>query len=237
MLSVTVPDSKAVKQLNAVAEIGLKHMEAWKVRFFFFFGYIFVTHSPLSKKSENKSITDLSLVVEVSLHFSFFFSFFFLIFVLQHLTDEQIRGISERARQHVPLSKHAFVEESGRHDPVALLLEQEVLQRREPDLLPLRHGRMMFSPFTFYRGAARIMAHDLIRTPQSTLTHQWICGDAHLCNFGMFASRERTLVFDMNDFDETAIGPFEWDVKRLAASFIIAGQNNQFDPSESELNC
>ncbi len=126
--------------------------------------------------------------------------------------------------------------------------------------------RMSFSPFTFFRGAARIMAHDLSRTPMSPLTHQWICGDAHLCekffclfvsslflllfvcffhvsssspsfslgNFGMFGSRERTLVFDMNDFDEAAIGPFEWDVKRLAASFIIAGQNNGFTPEECD---
>ncbi len=118
-----------------------------------------------------------------------------------------------------------------------MLLEQEVLQRRDPHLLPLRHGRMAFSPFTFYRGAARIMAHDLARCPQSGLTHIWICGDAHLCNFGMFASRERKLVFDINDFDETAVGPFEWDVKRLAASFIIAGQNNKFSKEECDYAC
>ena len=81
------------------------------------------------------------------------------------------------------------------------------------------------------------MAHDLARTPQSGLTHIWICGDAHLCNFGLFASPERTLVFDLNDFDETARGPFEWDVKRLAASFVIAGQNNGFSEEECDYAC
>ena len=93
---------------------------------------------------------------------------------------------------------------------------------REPDLVPVRHGRMMVSPFTFYRGAAGIMAADLKDTPTAGLNVQ-LCGDAHLSNFGAFASPERTLLFDLNDFDETLPGPFEYDVKRMAASFTIAG--------------
>src|SRR4029078_13311472 len=96
-----------------------------------------------------------------------------------------------------------------------------------PDLVPVRHGRMMVSPFTFYRGAAKIMATDLKDTPTAGLTTQ-LCGDAHLSNFGMFASPERTLLFGLNDFDETLPGPFEYDVKRMAASFTIAARNNGF---------
>jgi uncharacterized protein (DUF2252 family) len=98
---------------------------------------------------------------------------------------------------------------------------------RVPDLVPIRHGRMLVSPFTFYRGAALIMAADLESTPASGLRTQ-LCGDAHLSNFGAYASPERRLVFDINDFDETLPGPFEWDIKRLAASFVIAGRNNGF---------
>ncbi|WP_404388752.1 DUF2252 domain-containing protein [Humibacillus xanthopallidus] len=98
-----------------------------------------------------------------------------------------------------------------------------------PELVPLRYGRMTVSPFTFYRGAALIMAHDLSTTPHSGLTSQ-ICGDAHLSNFGVFASPERKLMFDINDFDETLPGPWEWDVKRLAASFEIAGRDRGFTP-------
>ena len=110
-------------------------------------------------------------------------------------------------------------------DPVALLEEQAVT--RVPELVPIRYGRMLVSPFTFYRGAALIMAADLARTPASGLTAQ-VCGDAHLSNFGVFASPERDLVFDINDFDETLPGPWEWDVKRLAASFAVAGRENGF---------
>ena len=110
----------------------------------------------------------------------------------------------------------------GRPDPIALLEEQGVT--RVPDLVPLRYGRMLVSPFTFYRGAAAIMASDLAATPRSGLITQ-ICGDAHLSNFGVFASPERQLMFDINDFDETLPGPWEWDVKRLAASFEIAGRD------------
>jgi uncharacterized protein (DUF2252 family) len=113
----------------------------------------------------------------------------------------------------------------GRPDPVELLVEQN--GSREPDLIPVRHGRMMASPFTFYRGAARIMATDLANTPTAGLSVQ-LCGDAHLSNFGGFGSPDRQLVFDLNDFDETLPGPFEYDLKRMATSFTIAAQNNGF---------
>jgi uncharacterized protein (DUF2252 family) len=112
-----------------------------------------------------------------------------------------------------------------RPDPVGLLQEQN--RTREPDLVPVRHGRMLVSPFTFYRGAAKIMAADLAGTPVAGLRVQ-LCGDAHLSNFGLFASPERRLLFDLNDFDETLPGPFEWDVKRMAASFTVAARNNGF---------
>ena len=114
---------------------------------------------------------------------------------------------------------------AGRPDPVALLVAQA--ETRVPDLVPIRYGRMLVSPFTFYRGAAKIMAADLAATPNSGLTVQ-LCGDAHLMNFGVFGSPERRLVFDLNDFDETLPGPFEWDVKRLAASVEIAGRDRGF---------
>ena len=109
---------------------------------------------------------------------------------------------------------------AGRPDPVALLEEQAA--DRVPELVPIRYGRMLVSPVTFYRGGALLMASDLAGTPDSGLTAQ-LCGDAHLMNFGLFQSPERRLVFDINDFDETLPGPWEWDVKRLAASFEIAG--------------
>ncbi|MET4639540.1 DUF2252 domain-containing protein [Mycetocola sp. 2940] len=131
-----------------------------------------------------------------------------------------------------PLSAHAEWEPSAdRPDPVDLLVEQNV--PREPDLVPLRHGRMMASPFTFYRGAARIMATDLASTQTAGLDVQ-LCGDAHLSNFGGFGSPERQLVFDLNDFDETLPGPFEYDVKRMATSFTIAARHNLFSPSVAE---
>ncbi len=103
---------------------------------------------------------------------------------------------------------------------------------REPDLVPVRHGRMLVSPFTFYRGAAKIMAADLKDTPRAGLIAQ-LCGDAHLSNFGVFASPERALLFDLNDFDETLPGPFEYDVKRMSASFTIAARNNGFTKAEA----
>jgi uncharacterized protein (DUF2252 family) len=113
---------------------------------------------------------------------------------------------------------------------VALLEAQN--RTREPDLVPVRHGRMMASPFTFYRGAAKIMTTDLQDTPKAGLDVQ-LCGDAHLSNFGGFASPERTLLFDLNDFDETLPGPFEYDVKRMAASFNIAARNNGFGAADT----
>ena len=112
---------------------------------------------------------------------------------------------------------------------MALLEEQNAT--REPDLVPVRHGRMMVSPFTFYRGAAKIMAADLKDTPRAGLEVQ-LCGDAHLSNFGLFASPERTLLFGLNDFDETLPGPFEYDVKRMAASFTIAARDNGFNDAD-----
>jgi uncharacterized protein (DUF2252 family) len=125
----------------------------------------------------------------------------------------------------VSLEAHAEFEPQKSRDPVGLLLGQA--KTRVPDLVPIRHGRMLVSPFTFYRGAALVMAADLQSTPTSDLRTQ-LCGDAHLSNFGAYASPERRLVFDINDFDETLPGPFEWDIKRLAASFVVAGRDNGF---------
>ena len=124
-----------------------------------------------------------------------------------------------------PLGSHAEFSPGRGRDPVGLLLGQAA--SRVPELMPVRHGRMLVSPFTFYRGAALPMAADLAGTPASGLRVQ-LCGDAHLSNFGAFASPERRLVFDVNDFDETLPGPFEWDVKRLAASLAVAGRDNGF---------
>ena len=129
------------------------------------------------------------------------------------------------ARAVAPLESHAEFAPAGGRDPVGLLLGQA--KSRVPELVPVRHGRMLVSPFTFYRGAALPMAADLATTPASGLRVQ-LCGDAHLSNFGAFASPERRLVFDVNDFDETLPGPFEWDVKRLAASLAVAGRDNGF---------
>ena len=141
------------------------------------------------------------------------------------------KALGKQARKQTPLDSHAGWEPAAdRFDPVALLEEQNAT--REPDLVPVRHGRMMVSPFTFYRGAAKIMAADLKDTPRAGLTSQ-LCGDAHLSNFGVFASPERNLLFDVNDFDETLPGPFEYDVKRMAASFAIAGRNNGFKKQET----
>jgi uncharacterized protein (DUF2252 family) len=136
------------------------------------------------------------------------------------------------ARAEVSRASHAVFEPSPtRADPVELLERQA--QTRVPELVPIRYGRMLVSPFTFYRGAAMIMANDLAATPRSGLTVQ-CCGDAHLSNFGVFASPERRLVFDVNDFDETLPGPWEWDVKRLAASMLIAARDNGFGAKEQD---
>jgi uncharacterized protein (DUF2252 family) len=147
------------------------------------------------------------------------------------LTDFAARSARGRSlRSVVPLSAHAEWESPGdRPDPVGLLKEQEA--SRVAELIPIRYQRMMASAFTFYRGAALIMASDLSRTPTTALTVQ-LCGDAHLSNFGLFGTPERNLIFDINDFDETLPGPFEWDVKRLAASFEVAGQANALSATE-----
>ncbi|MGO9161019.1 MAG: DUF2252 domain-containing protein [Streptosporangiaceae bacterium] len=137
--------------------------------------------------------------------------------------DRAARG--KAARTAAPLESHAEFAPDGKRDPVGLLLGQAA--SRVPELVPVRHGRMLVSPFTFYRGAALPMAADLAGTPASGLRVQ-LCGDAHLSNFGAFASPERRLVFDVNDFDETLPGPFEWDVKRLAASLAVAGRDSGF---------
>ncbi|MEU8221357.1 DUF2252 domain-containing protein [Kribbella sp. NPDC048915] len=137
-------------------------------------------------------------------------------------------ALGKSVRELVPLESHAEFE-PGPRDPIGLLLEQE--RTRVPELVPIRHGRMLTSPFAFYRGAALPMAADLATTPTSGLRVQ-LCGDAHLMNFGAFASPERHLVFSVNDFDETLPGPFEWDVKRLAASFAVAGRENGFDQKQ-----
>ena len=145
------------------------------------------------------------------------------------VNDRKAKGLE--ARDRTELSSHTkWRPAAGRPDPVALLEEQDTT--REPDLVPVRHGRMMVSPFTFYRGAAKIMAADLAETPVAGLGTQ-LCGDAHLSNFGAFASPERVLLFDLNDFDETLPGPFEYDVKRMATSFEIAARNNGFAKADT----
>jgi uncharacterized protein (DUF2252 family) len=149
----------------------------------------------------------------------------------EHLSLEERRARGEAARRRVPPSSHAgWSPKDDRRDPVELIAEQNA--RRDADLVPVRHGRMMASPFTFYRGAAGIMAADLDGTPTAGLEVQ-LCGDAHLSNFGVFASPERRLVFDINDFDETLPGPFEFDVKRLAASLTVAAYDNGFTQADA----
>ena len=150
--------------------------------------------------------------------------------VVPHLTTAERAARGRAARAEVPRSSHAdFTPRPGRPDPVELLATQA--ETRVAELVPIRYGRMMSSAFAFYRGAALIMASDLAGSPQSGL-HVQLCGDAHLSKFGVFASPERRLVFDLNDFDETLPGPWEWDVKRLAASFAVAGRENGFSDAE-----
>jgi uncharacterized protein (DUF2252 family) len=149
-----------------------------------------------------------------------------------HLTVDERVARGKAARAEVPRSRHAEYEApSDRTDPIALLEAQATT--RVPELVPIRYGRMLVSPFTFYRGAAKIMASDLAGTPRSGLTVQ-CCGDAHLSNFGVFASPDRRLVFDINDFDETLPGPWEWDVKRLAASMLIAARDNGYGVKDQD---
>jgi uncharacterized protein (DUF2252 family) len=150
---------------------------------------------------------------------------------IEHPGVGERQAMGQEAGVRTPPSSHAgWRPAADRPDPVALLEGQNLT--REPDLVPVRHGRMMVSPFTFYRGAAKIMAADLKDTPVAGLDAQ-LCGDAHLSNFGVFASPERTLLFDLNDFDETLPGPFEYDVKRMAASFMIAARNNGFSKADA----
>jgi uncharacterized protein (DUF2252 family) len=133
-------------------------------------------------------------------------------------------------RKRVPRTSHAAFEPQPGRDPIAILERQEA--DRLPDLLPLRHARMADSPFAYYRGTPAVMAFDLATTPRTDIIVQ-ASGDAHCANFGLFASPERRLVFDANDFDETLPGPWEWDVKRLAASIVIAGRANGFSASQN----
>jgi uncharacterized protein (DUF2252 family) len=152
--------------------------------------------------------------------------------MVPHLSVDERRAMGKEARNRTPPASHAgWAPAADRPDPVGLLEEQNAT--REPDLVPVRHGRMLVSPFSFYRGTAKIMAADLKDTPTAGLQVQ-LCGDAHLSNFGLFASPERRLLFDLNDFDETLPGPFEYDVKRLAASFTIAARNNGFAKADTK---
>src|SRR5437588_9449145 len=145
-------------------------------------------------------------------------------------TERATRG--RAARREVPRSTHATFESARvRTDPVELLERQATT--RVPELVPIRYGRMLVSPFSFYRGAALIMASDLAGTPRIGLDVQ-CCGDAHVSNFGVFASPERRLVFDINDFDETLPGPWEWDVKRLATSVLIAARDRGLASKDGE---
>src|SRR3954463_90704 len=149
---------------------------------------------------------------------------------VEHPTSLQRSARGKAARVQVPRSSHAdWRTGAGRRDPVAVLDEQA--QTRVPELVPIRYGRMLVSPFTFYRGAAAVMAGDLAGSPRTGL-HVQLCGDAHLSNFGAFAAPDRRLTFGVNDFDESLPGPFEWDVKRLAASFAVAGRDRGFDAKQ-----
>jgi uncharacterized protein (DUF2252 family) len=151
---------------------------------------------------------------------------------VEYLSTAERAARGKAARAEVPRRVHGACEPASlRRDPVDLLEEQA--RTRVPELVPIRYGRMLVSPFTFYRGAAYLMAADLAGQPRTGL-HTQLCGDAHLSNFGTFAAPDRRLVFSLNDFDETHPGPFEWDVKRLVASFAVAGRDRGF--SESERN-
>ncbi|HEX5820967.1 MAG TPA: DUF2252 domain-containing protein [Solirubrobacterales bacterium] len=146
-------------------------------------------------------------------------------------TADERAAAGKAAREKVSRASHGDWEPAARRkDPVKLLEDQA--KSRVQELVPIRYGRMLASPFTFYRGAAAIMAMDLAKTPESGIEVQ-LCGDAHLSNFGVFAAPDRRLVLDVNDFDETLPGPWEWDVKRLAASFEIAGRDRDFTPKET----
>ena len=147
------------------------------------------------------------------------------------LTPDEWRARGRQQRSSAPRSSHAhWAPPRDRPDPVAILEEQA--KTRVPDLIPIRYGRMAASPFAYFRGAAAPMAWDLAHTPTTDIRVQ-ACGDAHLLNFGMYAAPDRRLVFDVNDFDETLPAPFEWDVKRLAASFAVAARENGFSDRDA----
>jgi hypothetical protein len=149
---------------------------------------------------------------------------------VSHPTPAERAANGKAARADVPRSAHAdWTPASNRRDPVELLEQQAA--SRVPELVPVRYGRMLVSPFTFFRGAAYLMAADLAGAPRTGL-HVELCGDAHLSNFGAFAAPDRRLVFSINDFDETLPGPFEWDVKRLVASFAVAARDRGFDAEQ-----
>jgi uncharacterized protein (DUF2252 family) len=154
---------------------------------------------------------------------------------VEHFNVAERAARGKAARAEIPRRVHAEWEPTSlRRDPVDLLEEQA--QTRVPELVPIRYGRMLVSPFTFYRGAAYLMAADLASMARTGL-HAQLCGDAHLSNFGAFAAPDRKLVFSINDFDETLPGPFEWDVKRLVASFAVAGRDRGFDaPTRETIN-
>jgi uncharacterized protein (DUF2252 family) len=147
------------------------------------------------------------------------------------LTREERLAAGRALRNKLPRTAHAdWQTPSNRRDPIDLLIESG--KNRLPQLIPIRYSRMLQSPFAFYRGAAIIMAADLANTPTSGIYVQ-SCGDCHLMNFGGFATPERRLVFDINDFDETLPAPWEWDVKRLATSVVIAGRHNKFKKTDA----
>ena len=139
-------------------------------------------------------------------------------------SPQEFAAAGKAIRTRVPRVAHGTWKPSPtRPDPLEILREADA--QRMPDLVPIRYGRMLQSPFAFYRGTAGVMAADLAETPMTGITVQ-TCGDCHLKNFGGFATPERNIVFDINDFDETLPGPWEWDLKRLAASFVLAARNN-----------
>ncbi len=151
--------------------------------------------------------------------------------LVETASPEERAAAGKAAREEVPRASHGeWKPPARRRDPVKVLEDQA--KSRVQELVPIRYGRMLASAFTFYRGAAAIMAMDLAKTPESGF-HVQACGDAHLSNFGVFAAPDRSLVMDVNDFDETLPGPWEWDLKRLAASFAIAGRDRDFTPKET----
>ena len=146
-------------------------------------------------------------------------------------TSQERRASGKGARKRVPRGTLGhWAEEDRGHDAAATILAQN--QIRVPDLVPIRHHRMAVSPWNYYRGAAAVMAGDLASKPHSGLMVQ-LCGDAHVLNYGLWATPERNLSFDLRDFDETVPGPFEWDIKRFAASLVVAARENQLKPGRA----